>query len=275
MGGPEWPPPSPGRGDTIGAGGFRFACTRCGKCCTSAPTLTIEEGLRLGDIFVLSARIRFELFADGTPSVRYRDLGGDEGGIPIHVSLVMTAINWTTGCPAVRDKTCVIYERRPVVCRVVPLNLYVDESLVGEVPRLGPGDAERHGLECDFGPEAPVIADDGGIKAADMRAAYLEGRRQLADGIACLRALPFHVISHAWRCHVVDKTPTHLNCLEILRSIVAEGRLDVEAARELLKRQLALIEHWLTLNEGQEDSAWRQTLMRAFKKDYQAALTTS
>ncbi len=219
--------------------GLRFNCTKCGMCCNSAPTLTVEEGLALADAFVMAARVRFAFTPPSAPSVRFSELGGDEGGIPVYVGLIAEPLNWIGACPALDGEVCAIHQRRPAACRVLPLDLFTDEEDLAENPRLSPGAALEYGLDCDFSAQAPLLADASGIRDEELRNDYLAGRRALEAGLEYLSALP---VQDAWLSHRDRKAPLALDWRPLLDRAKAKGAMDDNGARAFLEAQLALID---------------------------------
>ncbi|MCB1109971.1 MAG: YkgJ family cysteine cluster protein [Chlamydiia bacterium] len=86
--------------------GLRFKCTGCGKCCTGAGFVWLEEE----DVKNISARL--ELTEDAFYKQYTRQLGFD-------TSLIEDPV--TTDCIFLEDKKfCKIYDARPKQCRTFP-----------------------------------------------------------------------------------------------------------------------------------------------------------
>lgn len=133
------------------AAGLRFACTRCGNCCTGAPGHTwVSET----EIDALAARLGLDRAAFAATYTRTVWRGGRQ-----LVSLVEKknhdCIFWAAGTG------CTVYEDRPRQCRTWPfwrVNL-ADEAAWREAGRGCPGidRGEQHPADVI----AATAADDG------------------------------------------------------------------------------------------------------------------
>lgn len=254
-------------------GNVRFACRRCGKCCNTAPTVSIGEAFALADVFLAGIEIRFGMVPGAPPGRRLDELGaGDEGGIPVYVSVAGFALNWLEQCPARQGNDCSLYDRRPVVCRLLPFDLHATPDTVGTALRLSPEDAAAHGLDCDFGDQAPTIATPDGIIDPGLREAYQAGRAALERDLAVLPVLGREVIVSAWLARKKGGAPVFSSLLPLVRQAVATGSLGREEGRNLLSRQIALADVFMSAADGRTDAAWRIEQASAFAAEYRTAL---
>ncbi len=93
----------------------------------------------------------------------------------LFVSVIAEHVSLEQGvCPALADKACSIYERRPSVCKTVPLDGTVPEAFQGEAL-----DFFRRYItstedgECDFEASAPLMFEGTRIVVAEDRDAWL------------------------------------------------------------------------------------------------------
>jgi Fe-S-cluster containining protein len=118
------------------ADGLRFACTRCGRCCTGEGYVWVSEQ-RIG---------RIAEFLKLTPeqfSRRY--LRRVDGRLSLVDKANRDCVFWQ------RDVGCAVYPVRPTQCRTFPFwSEHLDspaawDELADEVPGIGRG--RRHGLD--------------------------------------------------------------------------------------------------------------------------------
>lgn len=92
-----------------------FECTRCGKCCTERP-ITDKE-----DEYVALTPDEFERLKELLPQcgkkLRTEEIKDELFGYPI----CMLTYKIDYPCPLFRDNACIVYESRPLVCRMYPL----------------------------------------------------------------------------------------------------------------------------------------------------------
>ena len=113
---------------------FHFECqSGCGKCCNSAPQMSIMDGMKLYEQFILTLSMtvvpEHSILA---PSIKEigQEIASEDGDISISVLYGPTL--WHSAhkkCPILADdKSCSIYENRPLTCRHIPLNLFHQEK---------------------------------------------------------------------------------------------------------------------------------------------------
>jgi Fe-S-cluster containining protein len=111
---------------------LNFSCTQCGKCCrkTKVP-LTVPETLEW-----MSAGHQVQLICEASAWLeplpiddpkrahfRRRSFAANSGSMEVRVIAILVA-NVPGGCPnLLPDMRCAIYERRPLVCRIYPVEI--------------------------------------------------------------------------------------------------------------------------------------------------------
>jgi len=113
-------------------GTHHFGCTQCGKCCHSLKLpLTAQEAigwLKDGNsVQVLCEALPWPLepAADDLQAAhrRRRSFATRSGSLSIRVTAILVA-NFSGPCPNLQaDFRCGIYQRRPLVCRIYPLEI--------------------------------------------------------------------------------------------------------------------------------------------------------
>ncbi|MFX1568498.1 MAG: YkgJ family cysteine cluster protein [Promethearchaeota archaeon] len=114
---------------------FKFACIRCGNCCTDKNTLVnltyldiirIKDGLNLG-INELLDILGFFIFSDNINNVNRKKMViepiATEKG-PAYIALLKNSLG---GCYFYNSekKKCLIYKLRPIFCRTFPFSFEV------------------------------------------------------------------------------------------------------------------------------------------------------
>ncbi len=170
--------------------------------------MRLAEAFRLSDIFIPGLRFRTHVIADPSdPDGLYAWNGGSSFRLspprkkefaeamqdfcreryrfiarhPIYpfdlfVSAISEHVSLERGlCPALADKACSIYERRPSVCKTVPLDGTVPEAFQGEALAFFRGYiTHAEDGECDFEASAPVMFEGARIVAKEDRDAWLQ-----------------------------------------------------------------------------------------------------
>ncbi len=111
---------------------LHFGCTQCGKCCHSLKLpLTAHEAiawLKDGNaVQVLCEALPWpvEPATDDLQAAhrRRRSFATRSGTLPVRVTVILAA-NFSGPCPNLQaDLRCGIYDRRPLVCRIYPLEI--------------------------------------------------------------------------------------------------------------------------------------------------------
>jgi len=115
---------------------IRFACTGCGKCCTDHHVpLTLEEtrqwAARGGKVLILIEAFLRDGDGPGTLKLaphqqehaRRRSLSVLCGSLPAYVSITFAAYSEGRCRNLLADNRCGIYEDRPLVCRIYPMEI--------------------------------------------------------------------------------------------------------------------------------------------------------
>lgn len=173
-----------------------FACTACGKCCNRGPEIELSEATRLADTFVTSLIFRVHSLPLNERSSWARHWWERHGSrIPLRPALeesrrhlatfasrrrserakeretylTISAIvnDYTAGrCPALADRLCNIYDRRPHSCRTVPLHYSRPPSTLTSYLDAF---VETDGYECDAVTAPVVLNGNALILEADRR----------------------------------------------------------------------------------------------------------
>lgn len=164
-----------------------FSCVGCGKCCGSPPRLALSEIPHFIDTFAMQLEIYVQFGEAAAPNFRsyvsqkeqLHKLGGvsfqnahGEGiarvvGEPLEVR--------KSRCPKLaQDGTCSIYERRPSICRVVPLDITRTEDSQNAALKSFQTRMLNNGFPCVINDSAPVIWENGKLAEGQYREAYFE-----------------------------------------------------------------------------------------------------
>jgi Fe-S-cluster containining protein len=134
---------------------IHFACNSCGKCCHGHHiSLTLNEAMHWardgGPLIVLA-----EAFLEngyGVPAVQRehaqrRSVRVRCGGTHAYIAITLAAHNPDTCRFLTEDKRCGIYERRPLVCRIYPIEINPHIQLRREFKDCPPETWEDSGPE--------------------------------------------------------------------------------------------------------------------------------
>lgn len=259
---------------------IRFACTRCGDCCRASIQLGLSEALEYDDRFLLALVVTMEtwdlgdfsknrpqspitfeelltalafrkdkLAMDASRDIVFRSglTRGKGDRVASFVSVSACGLGrFEAGgavCPALEDSGgCSIYERRPLGCRVFPL-----DPLFPEMLQHVPLSAVASRLPCDFSNAAPPVFADGKLADPAWRA-LLEARQEAIRRDSLF--LPYYAVTASSFKPMPSLT-------EALMSLKGNGRLDLpfvpalvylaaaghvspQRAEECLERQLEL-----------------------------------
>lgn len=165
----------------------RFSCTGCGKCCTDHHVpLTLPEARRWAEtggqlIVLLEAFLRD---GAGPPSLRLppeqqeharrRSLPVLCGEAPAFVSITFAAFNQGRCRNLLEDNRCAIYEERPLVCRIYPMEINPHIPL------------RPHAKECptEAWHSGPALIHGGRLVDVELAALIEQSRQADRDEIA-------------------------------------------------------------------------------------------
>lgn len=224
----------------------RFSCTGCGKCCTDHHVpLTLAEARRWaqagGQIIVLLEA--FLQGGEGPPSLRLpaeqqehaqrRSLPVICGEAPAFISITFAAFNQGRCRNLLADNRCAIYEERPLVCRIYPMEInphiplrptakecpseawtggpalihggrLVDSELAGLIERSRQADRDEiaaKGLICtQLGIRTAALKGDGFTTYLPHSSAFLEAM----DAVEQRGVVQAHEAGQAWSLHIPD-----------------------------------------------------------------------
>jgi Fe-S-cluster containining protein len=184
-----------------------FRCVGCGRCCDSAPQLSISEAIRLVDDFPLMASIVSMQTDQNLPGWR-----GEIAKMTMERSQELGALqmeatnsNWqsvkfvttlsavviqppsTQRCPALQsDGRCGIYDRRPNVCRYVPAQHLAPKKRQQLTVSVF---IDKHDQDCDWSPSAPQLLVGGVLVNPEMSASFQNAEHDDLRDAALLHAL--------------------------------------------------------------------------------------
>jgi len=257
-----------------------FDCTRCGACCRASIPLGLAEALDYDDRFLLGLVFSMETWNLGdfkknrpvipitheelltTLAFRKDKLAMDQsrdtvfqvGRVRASGERVVTFLSvaacglgdfeaGAAKCPALgADETCSIYEKRPLGCRVFPL-----DPLYPEMLQNVPLAALAKRLPCGFSDTAPPIWSEGKLADPETRA-LLEARQQTMArdsaflpyyGMAAANFHPMPSLSDVLLA-IKGNGKLDLPFVPALVFLVASGQIGVERAELCLTRQSGL-----------------------------------
>jgi Fe-S-cluster containining protein len=169
---------------------IRFDCTRCGRCCHDLKLpLSVDEAIAWA-----GRGHQVQLLCEGLPQPfdqaiedpfrRYRAERAFEarcGGLVIRINVTLAA-SFEGPCPHLRsDNLCGVYERRPRVCRIYPVEV-VPGREINPQAKACPPEA--------WGDDQPWLTRGGALVSTDTRVLideYRAATRQdvAAKAIAC------------------------------------------------------------------------------------------
>lgn len=165
---------------------IRFACNGCGRCCTDHHVpLTLQEtvdwGRDGGQIIVLVEAFRAdgpEMPPERREHALRRALAVPCGQATVHVAITFAAFNPGRCRNLDDDNRCRIYERRPLVCRIYPMEINPHIPLRPDAKDCPP----------ETWQEGPVLLAGGQLVDADL-AGLIERSRQADRDEIALKAM--------------------------------------------------------------------------------------
>jgi Fe-S-cluster containining protein len=112
--------------------GVKFLCTRCALCCQDSPT-------RARQILLLEREAQQISDFTGQTILSFAEPSQRESPFPYEMKKMDGC------CVFLKDKKCMIYNRRPLICRFYPFSLKRDKNIFHfqmseECPALGEGE---------------------------------------------------------------------------------------------------------------------------------------
>jgi Fe-S-cluster containining protein len=278
-----------------------FACTACGKCCTSPPVVTVTEALGLYRDFALALKlggpIADKRLAESNPAVQayfaqrahLQAHGAESFGLRLdaenqwEATLLAAALPLRAGpddpCPMLDGGgLCRIYERRPQRCRAVPFDPWLPEAMAVADGRTRLAEAVARDWACDLAETAPVVAAEGHFTPGPYGEAYGAVLR-LTDGEAPVMAVvaqQFHaqlqarpemvaaVVQALMRRETIDFSFAMV--LEALHAIAADPARRA-GGREAILEKLPPLRDFLTAQIGLLDELVARNLARKRPQD--------
>ena len=190
---------------------FRFSCTACGACCSSPPSLYLNELLEQSAHFVLIPTFTLGHRVGPKSDLLRRSIAEQSGvdpkedpaafeqsvrtytaesaayGAPFPgakngelLKISLMGLDAFTGEPCPKrggDGRCQHYEGRPLICQAVPVHPFLTGPYrVQDLERFVRR-GQRRGFKCDTSDEAPPLLENGKILDPDLRDAWLASRR--------------------------------------------------------------------------------------------------
>lgn len=255
----------------------RFACTQCGQCCNRPPEVELGETADLADVFAWQLIFRLYSLPQSLAGYVSPKQSREQAGVEYYESkrllsafaahsynakaqvygqveertfyLSISALALDPGlgtCPALADKRCSIYERRPLSCRSVPLHYSRGEA-------FGVGDLDAFtgypGNQCDTGQTAPLVLRDGQVVDPALASARSAARTQAeADKRwkhAIFRAMKSSTAGLPSLTQVEQQAPFGVTVVPMTAAwLVAQqaGLLEREQVAGLIERQVAVLD---------------------------------
>lgn len=191
---------------------FRFSCTACGACCSSPPSLYLNELLEQSAHFVLIPTFTLGHRVGPKSDLLRRSIADQSGvdpkedpaafeqsirtytaesaayGAPFPgarngelLKISLMGLDAFTGEPCPKrggDGRCQHYEGRPLICRTVPVHQFLSGRYRAQtLARIIEEGRRSRGYQCDTSSEAPAFLENGKILDPDLRDAWLASRR--------------------------------------------------------------------------------------------------
>jgi Fe-S-cluster containining protein len=161
-----------------------FACTACGKCCTSPPVMAVGEALALYRDFALVLKLggpiadanlpasnpgvqtyvaqRAHLTAQGAQTFDLYTGPTQHWEATLLAAAMPLRAAADDPCPALTTEgLCSLYDRRPTRCRMAPFDQWLPETMAIQAGAHRLQEAVRQDWACDLSESAPVVAQDG------------------------------------------------------------------------------------------------------------------
>jgi Fe-S-cluster containining protein len=207
-------------GNTAGAEemDIHFSCTSCGNCCRNlrVPLTVAEASAWLERGHAVELLMDALPWADETTSLdgdayalyrRDRAFPAHSGGVPVHITVTLTA-QFEGACPNLAaDLRCTIYEDRPLACRIYPaeFNPFVpferarkgcppeawrDAGIVEHPLLLRDGQPAEPGLQSDVAAMRAQAIADVETKAALCSLLGIHAAALANEGLLVFRPVP-------------------------------------------------------------------------------------
>ncbi|MFP5389925.1 MAG: hypothetical protein ACLGI6_00035 [Gammaproteobacteria bacterium] len=279
-------------------GTLGFHCTACGKCCNSPPAMSVPELLRHGERFIGSLAVaRVRQLAAGS-----RIAAGDATEVldeaqaaelaelqdalfhragPATYSLVAQAFDYPSldRCPALAtDGQCAVHgPDKPLMCRVVPLDPCLPDSLQHSVLRNRRASDAYLGADCiserEHSPYRPLVlqrrvADlDYASDLVRRRASLIEEKRSWGTAVFSVLAPE---LARSIQLDASGAGYLVLPLAPVLAVLAAQGDAQRAQCVQYIDRQLALIDSAIGAALARKNPADRPvtTQLRAFAQAY-------
>ncbi len=279
-----------------------FKCTICGKCCNSAPLMTVAELFHHERLFVGCLALRrikphkagdvlfaqqfrrtvssadAQLLNDLAKSQLFHTAGMNNQG-DYYFSIMTQAMDYESlqKCPALgEDNYCTIQsDRKPNVCSVVPFDALYPDSFQNIV-LMSRGFAENclvNGLKDDF----EVVAQDRQVQSDE----YLKALRLRRDHLCLEKKLwgeaIFAMLQAEGYCHSgkagkvpIDNAILSLSIIPVLMVVAGVSEKCANRCLQYVDVQIDLLDHKISQALSRKSTADKPTtqVFRAFKHHY-------
>ncbi|MEO7493473.1 MAG: hypothetical protein ABIT83_04435 [Massilia sp.] len=279
-------------------GDIGFHCNACGKCCNSPPAMSVPELMRHGDRFIGSLTVgRVKRLVAGSriaeggsfhqldageaadlSALRGRLFHDPDDRSGFDVTLLTQAFDYSSlaRCPALADDGgCAIHgEGKPLMCRVVPLDPYLPDSLQHSVLVNRRASAAFMGAECiSSGIDATYqpLVQYRSLRDAGYRDDLQQRRSSLVDEKRDWGGAVFSMLKNELRqSRQSDDGYLVLPLAPVLAVLAAQSEAMRARCVDYIDSQLALIDAAITVALERRHSADREVTaqLRAFAQAY-------
>lgn len=150
---------------------INFNCNICGKCCKEQPRLNFYEMLELSDEFIIQMAHRtfYSHLSNPIDKVSARHLENIANIIVIpefdcsifyYIDFTPIVFERDINCSKLFENKCSIYGKRPVSCRLAPLDLFYPEQEQWKPINLFIKNKLNEKWDCSFLENEPIIYDN-------------------------------------------------------------------------------------------------------------------
>ncbi len=174
---------------------LNFSCTKCGQCCNQGPHLTFSEVLDLSENFFIQiahcSAISYEKKPMAKELIEHYDKFCHTFNLPEKKCSLFYFVSFkaitrpSQSCPQLKNNLCSIQHKKPIHCKLAPLNPMAPEYMQLELfkeqwtPKI-----KSSAFKCDVSPVSPQIIKDGSIAnylSQEDFYEFLTGTRDFTD----------------------------------------------------------------------------------------------
>ncbi len=147
---------------------IHFSCTKCGQCCKTSPRVSFYDMIALSNefIFQVGHQVRFSQQRQPLDKdvIEHYQKFSHTINVPefdlsmlYHIDFFTLQFDSYQSCSKLKNNQCSIYHKRPVSCKISPLNYqYGEESQYKSVNFFKKMTDEKK-FSCDFSKESPLL----------------------------------------------------------------------------------------------------------------------